>query len=170
MEMEKEKRSPLVTGCIVLLSVLTILIAGVLLAVVPMDLMLCTVNGESMSPTLTNGSVLLLDGNRTLERFDIAVFSEGDQSFIKRVVGLPGDRVTVMDGHLFINQDQYPEPYVAAENQVKFSEVNFTTTVPAGCYYVLGDNRDGSFDSREAGVVPEDAFIGVAIWNLKTGK
>lgn len=170
METEKETISVLAKGCILVLSVLIIFIAGVFVAVLPMDLTICTVNGASMSPTLTHGSVLLLDGNRPLKHFDIAVFAEGDQYFIKRVVGLPGDRVTVMDGHLFINDDMYHESYVAAENKVKFADVNFTTTVPEGCYYVLGDNRDGSFDSREAGVIPEDDFIGVAIWKLKTGK
>ena len=153
-----------------MLFVLTIFIGGIMVAILPMDLTVCTVTGESMSPTLTNGSVVLLDSNQPLEHFDLAVFAEGDQYFIKRVVGLPGDRVTVMDGHLFINDDMYEEPYVAAENKVKFAEVNFTTTGPEGCYYVLGDNRDGSFDSREAGVVPEEDFIGVAMWKLKTGK
>lgn len=169
METKKESIFPL-AGCIAVLFVLTIFIGGIMVAILPMDLTVCTVTGESMSPTLTNGSVVLLDSNQPLEHFDLAVFAEGDQYFIKRMVGLPGDRVTVMDGHLFINDDMYEEPYVAAENKVKFAEVNFTTTVPEGCYYVLGDNRDGSFDSREAGVVPEEDFIGVAMWKLKTGK
>jgi signal peptidase I len=167
METTNETISPIIKGFLVLLSVLVIFVLGVIIAVLPMDMTVCTVRGESMSPTLEDGAVLLLNGERELDRFDIAVFSDGDHYLIKRVVGLPGDEVTVMDGHLFVNDEMYHEPYVASANKKEFASVNFTTTVPDGSYYVLGDNRDGSFDSREAGVVPEDAFIGVAIWELK---
>ena len=77
--------------------------------------------------------------------------------------------MTVLDGHLFVNDELYNEPYVDMDYSTEFANESFKVVVPEDSYFVLGDNRDGSFDSREAGVVPDYAITGVAIWTVKEG-
>lgn len=83
------------------------------------------------------------------------------QTFIKRVVGLPGDRIAVRGGHVLRNGKPVPEPYAqtCAEPVCNLSEI----TVPRGTFYVLGDNRDGSDDSRYWGPVRDEWLIGRAV-------
>lgn len=83
-----------------------------------------------------------------------------DQTFIKRVVGLPGDRIALEGGHVVRNGRPVPEPYAqsCAAAECRLAEV----TVPPGTFYVLGDNRDGSDDSRYWGPVRDEWLIGRA--------
>lgn len=168
----KQKRSgmhPVAVAFLVILTVLTMLIVSGIFTFLSMDLSFCTVHGDSMMPTIKNGAVLLLNPEKEVERFDIAVFDDGSEYVIKRIIGLPGDEVTVLDGHLFVNDELYNEPYVDMDYSTEFANESFKVVVPEDSYFVLGDNRDGSFDSREAGVVPDYAITGVAIWTVKEG-
>lgn len=167
--MRREGRNPILTVITVLLTVLALFLASGIFTVFSMGLTVCTVQGTSMEPTVTNGSVVLLNPQKEVERFDIAVFEEDGNYIIKRVVGLPGDTITVLDGHLFVNGELYNEPYVDLDYSQEFSQESFKVEVPEGSYYVLGDNRDGSFDSRETGTIPEGDLTGVAILTLKEG-
>lgn len=127
---------------------------------------LVKVDGPSMLPTLKDGEYMLLKKER-VDRFDIAVFKErlvdGGESknIVKRVIGLPGDRVTVIDGVLYVNNVKYEEKYLDENNIHLFKTVNFDTIVPEGHYFVLGDNRDVSQDSRAVGNFTEDSLMGV---------
>ncbi len=142
--------------------------------------------------------------NRTPERGDIIVFRYPEDPsipFIKRVVGLPGDLITYRDKTLFINGtriEQYPQGEYAARGAGKMmmganlllekldtveheiledprrASHNVRTVVPDGHYFVLGDNRDNSKDSRYWGYVPDEYLIGRAFmiwmnWDLKNG-
>lgn len=167
--MRREGRNPILTVITVLLTVLALFLASGIFTVFSMGLTVCTVQGTSMEPTVTNGSVVLLNPQKEVERFDIAVFEEDGNYIIKRVVGLPGDTITVLDGHLFVNGELYNEPYVDLDYSQEFSQESFKVEVPERSYYVLGDNRDGSFDSRETGTIPEGDLTGVAILALKEG-
>lgn len=82
--------------------------------------------------------------------------------FVKRIVAGPGDVVLIRDGHAVVNGSVRPEPYAAACGG---ADCNFPTPVrvPAGQYYVLGDNRAGSDDSRFWGPVPASSIVGVLV-------
>lgn len=116
------------------------------------------VNGKSMMDTLYHGDIMLLDriSYRTsdIKRFDIVVIDNGDEFIIKRVIGLPGERVTYTGNQLYINDKKIDDPY--ATN----STTEFDTTVEEDCYFVLGDNREDSMDSRYFGTFPKNKILG----------
>jgi signal peptidase I len=128
------------------------------------------VSGLSMSPQIEPGERVLIDTFAYRigppERGQIVAFRhDGDlrEVFIKRVIGLPGDRIAIVRGTVFVNGVALHEPYVRYPDRRTFAAL----TVPAGCVYVLGDNRADSEDSRFFGPVPERRLIGravAAIW------
>lgn len=124
------------------------------------------VDGYSMEPTLHNGEFVIV--NRLAYRFgepsrgDVIVFlypRDPNQEYIKRVIGLPGDRVRVSGGRVYVNDEPLAEPYIAAAPRYQ-SE----WTVPEGNLFVLGDNRNNSSDSHNWGPVPFDNVIGKALF------
>ena len=123
------------------------------------------VDGSSMLPTLQDGEFVLVNKLAyrlgTPTRGDIIVFrstTEADLDLIKRVVGLPGDRVTIGGGHLSVNGQVLTETYInAAPNY------NGEWQVPEGSLFVLGDNRNDSSDSHMWGYLPEQNVIGKAL-------
>lgn len=127
------------------------------------------VNGESMSPTLKNNELLLLKKyDKKIERFDIVVFKYNDSRLIKRVIGLPGDKVEYKDGKLYINDEEMVDPFSNITKDFKYIGV-----VSENSYFVLGDNRNDSVDSRMIGSVTKDMFLGstdFSIWPIKTLK
>jgi signal peptidase I len=103
------------------------------------------------------------------ERGDIIVFDaparveaacNGSGAFVKRIVGLPGEHVSMEDGHVLINGARLTEPYLAASYRGR--ESGEWPRNPQGGYFVLGDNRAMSCDSRRWGVVPRESIIGRA--------
>lgn len=147
------------------------------------------VNGHSMDPTLADGQRLIITKVFNPERFDIITVAEPDDpstTAVKRLIGLPGDTVKYQDDQLYINGKKYSEEYLSsfkqklADNQLTkeyaydkyFSQRaetaatftnNFETTVPKGKYFVLGDNRLVSKDSRIFGFVSEDQIKGEVV-------
>lgn len=130
------------------------------------------VEGNSMQPFLHNGERLLVDkliyyklqsvswGH--IERGDVVVFwypKDPDKSFVKRVIGLPGDTVEVRNGVVFVNNNEMRELYLdPAFNQ---TGTNYAAKkVEEHYYFVMGDNRDNSLDSRYWGLVPEKYIYG----------
>jgi signal peptidase I len=157
---------------------------------------------ESMEPTLLVGDFLLVNKDigleaaprvmapaSTIRRGDLVVFHypvDSSLHLVKRVIGLPGDRLHLRDGHVYIDGRALQEPYavfrpsapdsyrddfprlVSADPgvdsrwwiQMRSLVTNGELTVPAGNYFVLGDNRNDSEDSRYWGFVPRDAIVG----------
>jgi signal peptidase I len=131
----------------------------------------------SMLPTLEINDRLIIDKVSYRfddpERGDIVVFQPTDElrrqdfkdAFIKRVIGIPGDRVEVRDGKVYINDQALDEDYIQEPPQYQWTpgELNLPEQVPPDSYLVLGDNRNNSYDSHYWGYVPRDKIIGQAI-------
>jgi signal peptidase I len=125
----------------------------------------------SMLPTLQINDRLIIDkisyNFRNPERGDIVVFSPTDalkaqnfkDAFIKRLLGLPGDKVEVKGGRVYVNDQPLKENYIEEKPNYNFGPV----TVPPNQYLVLGDNRNNSYDSHYWGFVPRDHIIGKAV-------
>ncbi len=121
------------------------------------------VNGTSMYPTLGGNELLIV--NKII--YDVSDPSYGDivvfhtdehRDFIKRIIGLPGDKVAVKNGSVFRNGKKLNEPYIAEKMIGDFPE----TVVSKGHLFVLGDNRNNSKDSRIIGAVDEKEVVGRA--------
>ncbi len=111
------------------------------------------VSGSSMNPTLSNGEfgisdklVFKLTG---LNRFDVVVIEIDDDKLVKRIVGLPNEKITYKNGILFVNDKVINENFI---NEINTYD-NFEVTLAANEYFVLGDNRTNSLDSRNFGPI-----------------
>ncbi len=127
------------------------------------------VEGGSMEPGLEDQEHIVINKLvyrvETIERGDIVVFHyprDTRKSFIKRVVGLPGDRIRIAYGHVFVNDEAVAEPYVPSDylDARSFPEI----VVPGNAYFVLGDHRSMSNDSREFGPVMRSYIYGKAVF------
>lgn len=132
------------------------------------------VSGESMDPTFQTGQYLIVDelsyniGNP--KRGDVAIFKypkNPTQYFIKRVIGLPGETVSITEGHVSIKDSLGKVALELSEPYVEFTKNDTTDyTLGLGEYFMMGDNRAGSFDSRAWGPVQKNLFIGKAFLRL----
>ena len=124
------------------------------------------VNKFIYAPTATSLERWLLP-MRSLDRQDIIVFRgppEPEKDFIKRVLGLPGESVEVRDGVVYVDGDEIDEPYVNHDSAYgQFHDSDGLEKVPQDEYYVLGDNRENSRDSRYWGTVPRSSVKGKAM-------
>jgi len=142
---------------------------GILLIAFQMCFGVVRVSGPSMLPTLHDKDFMLISKYDRVDRFDIVVLKERvadngpSKNIVKRVIGFGGDRVTVVDGQLFVNNIAYNEYYLDDANTELFKNVNFDITVPDDYLFVMGDNRDVSKDSRTVGSFKKSAVIGVKI-------
>ena len=116
------------------------------------------VNGASMDDTLNNNDIMLLDKisyrNSEIKRFDIVVIKNDGEYIIKRIIGLPGEKVEYKEDKLFINGKEIEEPF-----EHSYTE-DFDAFVAEDNYFVLGDNRVVSMDSREFGAFSKEQIIG----------
>ncbi len=137
------------------------------------------VQGASMQPRIEDNERILVNKFiyrfQGVERGDVVVFyypRDPSVSYIKRVIGLPGDRVEVRSGQVQVNGIPIEEPYLLPEFRDHYDMPE--TTVERGHYFVMGDHRTSSMDSRSFGSVPEKYIYGKAsfcVWPIaKTGR
>lgn len=132
------------------------------------------VHGKSMMPTFEENDRIILMKISEIEHSDMIVFRVAeDRNYLKRVIGIPGDVVEMTDDHLYINGIEKEEPYLEQNRKVaeRFGYSQLTedfpaVTVPAGYYFVLGDNRLNSVDSRMLGFIKKENVIGEVKFRL----
>ena len=136
-----------------------------------------TVSGASMYPTLHNGDRMVLSKVGDIHRFDVVILKAPDENveYIKRVIGMPGDTIEMKSGVLYINGKKVDQPFINTEvlaKQTVFMD-DFTlesltgeSKVPEGKYFVLGDNRGVSKDSRMIGFIDRSAIEGKAVFTI----
>jgi len=124
------------------------------------------VRGDSMDSTLQSGDVMLLNRlqfkRHGVNRFDIVVVDDHDTYIIKRIIGLPGDIVEIKDNRLIINGEEYDEYYLDEGTTTS----DLIVEVPKGHYYILGDNREESLDSRILGPIKEEQIRGISKFTI----
>lgn len=115
------------------------------------------VNGTSMYPTLKGNEIMLLNKLGSIERFDIVVLKidEENDNLIKRVIGLPGETVEIRDNHIYINDELLEDSYGYGVTY-NIDKV----TLKDGEYFILGDNRQVSLDSRVFGTIKKEEIKG----------
>ena len=131
------------------------------------------VQGPSMMPLLQDGERIVVNKlvyhmGGQIQRGDVVVFwypHDPSVSYIKRVAALPGDVVEVRDGDLYVNEKKIDEPYVRQEFRDRQSSLP-PTTIKKGFYFVLGDHRNMSLDSRAWGEVPQKYIYGKALFRF----
>ncbi len=144
------------------------------------------VDGESMMPTLESGERMIVNKLNykvgDIQRFDIVVFHAPEKKdYIKRVIGVPGDTLEYKNDQLYINDKKVNETYLQDyKNQIvdggtlteDFSLLDYTgkKIIPKGYYFVMGDNRRNSKDSRHIGLVSKEKIVGkasVVFWPIE---
>ena len=147
--------------------VLVFILRGFILIPVPVD-------GSSMAKTLNQGDMIVMEKFTSIKRFDVVVFKSPDGAiYIKRIIGLPGDAVRYENDQLYVNEQPIEESFLE-KNIKKDHEVGPYTTnfdlndlitekvLPKDQYFVLGDNRRMSKDSRSFGAVESKYILGKA--------
>lgn len=125
------------------------------------------VDGESMYPTLLDNQILILKKyDHSYDRFDIVVFKYNNSKLVKRVIGLPEETVSYKNNTLYINNKEIDNIKLDAYTyDFDLSELGFDK-IPEGYYFVLGDNRTNSLDSRMIGLIKEDSILGVTNFSV----
>lgn len=139
-----------------------VIVAAVAALIATLVLPVLQISGTSMEPTLNNGEIVVLVKTSNLKRGDLCGFSYSNKILIKRVIGIPGD-VLVIDGegNVWINGEMLDEPYIT-EKSLGECDIEFPYTVPENQYFLLGDHRETSIDSRSTviGCVAKDQIFG----------
>jgi len=154
------------------ISVLTY-VAAVAALIATLVLPVMQIEGTSMEPTLKSGDIVLLNKTTNFDRGEICGFAWNNKLLIKRVIGIPGDWIEMdTDGTVYRNGEKLDEPYT---EQLTFGEcdLEFPFQVPQEQYFVLGDMRESSIDSRNTliGCVENEQIVGKVffrIWPLKS--
>ncbi|WP_106534040.1 signal peptidase I [Planomicrobium soli] len=136
------------------------------------------VHGHSMMPTIEADDKVVLTKISHVTNFDLVVFMTPEgKNLIKRVIGTPGDRIRMKDDQLFLNGQRVEEPYLKENMEIAKQKGYLRLTedfpefqVPSGSYYVLGDNRLNSIDSRVFGYILERSVIGEVKFRIAPSK
>lgn len=130
------------------------------------------VEGGSMEPNYFDGEYLIVDELsyrfRDASRGEVVVFHPPNQAreqfYIKRVIGLPGETIEIVDGEIWVYNDEYPNGIRIRESYIdEFTDGQLRTTIGLDEYFLMGDNRDSSLDSRKFGPVPMGNVVGRAL-------
>ena len=147
--------------------VLTI-VAAIAVLIATLILPVLQIEGSSMEPTLVNGDIVLLTKSTKFDRGELCGFSWNNKLLIKRVIGIPGDWIEIdTDGTVYLNGEKLDEPY-AEQLSVGECDLEFPYQVPQEQYFVLGDMRESSIDSRNTliGCVAKEQIVGKVFFRI----
>lgn len=147
-------------------TVLVVIAAAVLISNLLLPIL--RIYGSSMSPTLVNGNIVTALRGGSYGRGDIVAFYYNDKILVKRIVGLPGEVIDIdEEGNVSVDREPLDEPYLD-EKALGECDIELPYQVPEGRYFVMGDNRSVSSDSRssQVGCVAEEQVIGKLIFRL----
>lgn len=123
------------------------------------------VDGDSMYPSFINEEQIQVKAHHQPKRWDVVVFHPPEESdettYLKRIIGVPGDHLRYKDDQLYINDQAMHDPFVEGTDTFDIRRLLGIEKIPEGYYFVLGDNRTISKDSRLFGLVPEENIIGI---------
>lgn len=139
-----------------------VVVAAVAVLIATLLLPILQISGDSMSPTLQNNDIVVLIKTKNLERNDLVGFYYQGKILLKRVIALSDETVVIdKDGNVYVNNKLLDEPYVS-QLCLGDCDLEFPYKVPAGEYFVMGDKRSNSVDSRSSsiGTVAREEIIG----------
>lgn len=139
-----------------------IVVAAVAALVATLLLPVLQIAGTSMEPSLSDGDIVLLIKTDDLKTGNLCAFYYSNKILIKRIIATPGDYIWIeSDGTVFLNGEPLDEPYIS-EKALGECDVDFPYQVPENSYFVMGDHRDTSIDSRSSviGCIADDQIIG----------
>ena len=148
-----------------------IIVAAIAVLITTLVLPVLQIAGTSMEPTLNNGDIVVLLKTTKLDYGDLCGFSYSNKILIKRVIGLPGDTIVIdSNGEVYVNGNLVDEPYIT-DKGLGECDIEFPFTVPENTYFLLGDHRTTSIDSRSTviGCIPTEQIVGqlyLKVWPI----
>ena len=145
-----------------------IVVAAVAAVIATLVLPVLQIAGTSMEPSLNDGDIVLLMKTDRLKTGDLCAFYYSNKILIKRIIGTPGDYLWINpDGTVYLNGSELAEPYVT-EKSLGECDVDFPYQVPENHYFMMGDHRETSIDSRSTviGGIAEDQIIGKILFKI----
>lgn len=127
---------------------------------------LVRVDGDSMNPNFKNDEILIINKHqKEFKRFDVIVFNKNNVNYVKRIIGLPGETIEISNNSICIDGKKIKDDF-GQGNIENFNVHNIGNgTIPKNSYFVLGDNRKNSMDSRGLGFIRKNEIIGKVISN-----
>lgn len=146
-----------------------VVVAAVAVLIATLFLPILQISGDSMSPTMEHDEIVVLLKTKKFERGDLIGFYYQGKILLKRVIALPEDEVAIdADGNVYVNGELLEEPYVT-DKELGDCDLEFPYKVPGTSYFVMGDRRSNSLDSRNSvvGSIPQEDIIGkifIRVW------